>query len=491
MQGGENRLAREATMVEPKDQSSMSFSDIKEALSTTQCCGRKIDLLKLATANLQESSGRKAFSGMPASDVSLLLDQIIDIAIPVQFPDCEQFNFEEKDFDRLSDKTEGVLKFVNVFVDVCIENGEREKKWVGRCLPKLLVVITSNMRKNLWSTEVIQSYCLLVLDRLRHMYKVDSFSDLLLMDVKTGERDTTTPTKNVCGRYLQFIIQKLTRDNWYKNPTFIESFYWMLTQMIKFPHLSAYLDFVLPPALNFVDSHLVHYRVLGIQCLHHIITNVSQDELRWYGRASVVFDALKHQIYSREPDIIHCLHPALLAILPVVDKDPAKPSEPTHARQADILLSILIINARAENGIVLRRLFTQCIADFIDIMEVSAVRHLGTLVSLISEYLEVFDGPEERSRLNALRILRSLLKNVWPRIFHHTDTILTSLLKLLQDVECDKTTTPCSVKKKLKEDAIACLLLLRELCPDVQLCLQAVCQEKELSYIACIVSDFM
>lgn len=44
------------------------------------------------------------------------------------------------------------------------------------------------------------------------------------------------------------------------------------------PHLSAYIDTVLPTALIILDDHVFHNRITGMQCIEHIVNNVvSQD----------------------------------------------------------------------------------------------------------------------------------------------------------------------------------------------------------------------
>ena len=203
----------------------------------------------------------------------------------------------------------------------------------------------------------------------------------------------------------------------------------------------------------------------------------------------MVYAALKQQLYSREPEVIRALHPALLTVVPIIDKNPARPAPPTSLKQVDCVLSIIITSAVTENGLVLRRLYTQCIADFVDSLGVCAVRHLGRLVSMVCDYLEVFDGPSEQARLNTLRILTSLLRNAWPQIPTHADAILRSLLKLIQDVACDCSATSDGVKEVLKKEAVQCLSLLQELCPHVKLCLRSVCESEELTDVAMIVQE--
>jgi hypothetical protein len=127
------------------------------------------------------------------------------------------------------------------------------------------------------------------------------------------------------------------------------------------------------------------------------------------------------------------------------------------------------------------------ITGYVEALGVCVVRHLSLLLKLVCDYLEVFDGPEELTRLNTLRLLVSVLRVAWPRMHGHAGTVLKSLLKLVQDLSFDKTTTPDSVKLKVKEEAVVCLGLLKESCPDIEPCLQAVACSEQLTNVGCIV----
>ncbi|KAK7496869.1 hypothetical protein BaRGS_00011849 [Batillaria attramentaria] len=469
-----------------------SLLDLMENMRRIRCLSKRIELLRSATHAVKNMKGDLLRSCMRSTHLSPLFRLVSDFAIQPEFSCREHFVYEKEDFTGFVERAETALGFLCAYFDVCINCSATESTCIDDCLPKLLVVISANIRSNLWSTESVQKLSLLVLNQLRILYKVDSLSDLLLLDAKSTMKDVSTPSKCVLGRYLMEVKQILTKDKWQKNPTIVESFYWMLTNMIKFPHLSDYLDIVFPPSLMFIDSHVTEHRIMGIHCLHHIARNVTGEELRWYGRADVMFAALKQQVYTREPEIMRALFLALLTVLPIVDKDPAKPiAGLSKPRQVDAILAIMVTNALTENGIVLRRMYTQCIADLLDILGVGAVRHLRRLLELVSSYLEVFDGPEEQARFNTLRILKSLEKNCWPRISSHADEILQSLLKLIQDVASDRSTTPEPVKERLKAEAVECLNLLKELCPEVGDCLHTVCQTPELSYISSSLKDLI
>ena len=52
----------------------------------------------------------------------------------------------------------------------------------------------------------------------------------------------------------------------------------------------------------------------------------------------MIYAALKHELYTREPCIVSCLHPPLLSILSILEGDPKKPME---SRPVRVLLYVI------------------------------------------------------------------------------------------------------------------------------------------------------
>lgn len=262
---------------------SNSLLGFMDSIRKTKCESKKIDLLRGAVVTLRNVNCALVRCSMQTTILSPLFKEVVQFAIPEEFADRGHFIFEEDDFMMLREKTEAVLKFLHVFFDICCQCGATETKPVDECLPLLVVVISSNIRNNLWSKDAVQKLTLLVLNQLTILYKVDSLSELLLLDLKSKGKEaiTVTPTNCLLGQYLNVLKARLSKQNWQANPTFVEAFYWTLTQMMKFPQLSNYLDVVLPPSLMLVDSHVTNHKVMGIQCLQHIAANVTKEELRW------------------------------------------------------------------------------------------------------------------------------------------------------------------------------------------------------------------
>ncbi|XP_076443729.1 TELO2-interacting protein 2-like [Babylonia areolata] len=456
--------------------------NIMSAFKQIKCETERLDSLKAASEMIGNMNCKtKCSSSFVQLDAVLPdLEDVVQLAVPAPFPDRGHFMFEEEDFRSLTERTEVVLSFMNSVLEMCNHCGSPSvPTLLHGCLPHLLIVLSSNMRASLWFRDSLHNLTLQVLNQVRILYQVDSLMKLLHLDWKGKDRETATPNSCLLGQYLKAVRVRLTKEDWQASPTFVESFVWMLTQMIKFPHLSDYLHLVLPPALLFVDSHVTEHKVKGIRCLHHIAANVSNEQLRWYGRADVVYAALKHQIYSREAEIIRVLHPALLTVLPAIDTHLAQPQE------VDLVLSSVSSNAVMESSLVLRRLYIRSVVNYVSYLGVRSVWHLNRLVSLASDYLEVCDGPQEEARLSALDLVSTVLRNAWPRVPPYAGKIVKSLLKLFQDLETGTySATMGPVREKLCDQALSCLELLIEICPHVKACLRQVDQTPDLKMVS-------
>lgn len=63
------------------------------------------------------------------------------------------------------------------------------------------------------------------------------------------------------------------RESWKNNPAVKHVFSWTLQQVTQ-PWLSQHLEKILPPSLLISDDYQTENKVLGVQCLHHIVINV-------------------------------------------------------------------------------------------------------------------------------------------------------------------------------------------------------------------------
>ncbi|XP_050417286.1 TELO2-interacting protein 2 [Patella vulgata] len=408
------------------------------------------------------------------------LIKLISLAIIPEFTSREHFIFEASDFKGCSDRTELSLTLLQIVFDK-LNNGHNKnrKKLVQLILPDLMILLSSNLEISFWSPAKVVKITELTLEKLKNIFECedDSLNKLFFPE------DYTTALSSVYRQYLMKIKTRLNKSNWMKNPNIQKSFEWMLKQ-ITFPHLSDFIDHVLPPSLNFVDDFNVENKCCGVRCLGHVISNTTREELRWYGRSDVVYDVLQHQLFNHDAKLIQILHPVLLNLLPVFGKLP-DPIDNHHK-----VFNIILRDVEFENNIINRRALTQNLPQFIDILGISIVNHMKKLLQIFETYLEIYDGPAETARLNILKTMQQFILVAWPRIPLYSLYLAKILLKFMYDISCDKSTTPDKVKAVLICEARKCILYLK-LCDEQKMTsfLESVESIKLNSVIMSVVSD--
>ncbi|KAJ7404141.1 TELO2 interacting protein 2 [Willisornis vidua] len=249
-------------------------------------------------------------------------------------------------------------------------------------------------------------FCCYFISKLRHQAQSERFGykeqtcAVCLEDFRAKEELGVLPCQHAFHR----------KDTWKCNPATKHVFSWTLPHVTR-PWLGPHLERVLPPALLISDDFQEENKILGVQCLHHIVLNVPGADLCQFNRAQVVFHALYNHLYSREAPLIQGYPP---------------PSGCVCARRLGILV----------------------------------VRHLKRLERVILGYLEVSDGPEEEARLGILETLQCTIEHAWPRMPCRLPVLLKALLRLLWDVHTDKGPTPEPVRAALLQRATQCLILL-------------------------------
>ncbi|XP_021570658.1 TELO2-interacting protein 2 isoform X2 [Carlito syrichta] len=234
------------------------------------------------------------------------------------------------------------------------------------------------------------------------------------------------------GRFaliLGLLKPDLNKESWKHNPAIKHVFSWTLQHVTR-PWLNQHLERILPPSLLISDDYQTENKILGVQCLHHIVLNVA---------------------------VLLCL----LDLFPVLEKalhwkgNRARPT--THC---DEVLQLILTHMESEHRLLLRRTYARNLPAFVERLGILTVRHLRRLERVIIGYLEVYDGPEEEARLKILETLKLLMQHTWPRISCRLVVLLKVLLKLICDVARDPNLTPEPVKSALLQEATDCLILL-------------------------------
>lgn len=127
--------------------------------------------------------------------------------------------------------------------------------------------------------------------------------------------------RNICLKINKLISSTLKRGSWQNYATICHLYLWYCHQL-AFPLISDYLDILLPPSLNLVDSHDDGLKVLGVKSLYHVLNEAGKTELRWHGRAQVIFDAFQKLTYTKHEPLLVELHPAIIKVLEILNDDP-------------------------------------------------------------------------------------------------------------------------------------------------------------------------
>ncbi|XP_052607913.1 TELO2-interacting protein 2 isoform X2 [Peromyscus californicus insignis] len=259
---------------------------------------------------------------------------------------------------------------------------------------------------------------------------------------------------------LGLLKPHLNKESWKNNPAVKHVFSWTLQQVTQ-PWLSQHLEKILPPSLLISDDYQTENKILGVQCLHHIVVNVPAADLLQYNRAQVLYHALFNHLYMPEHDLIQAVLLCLLDLFPVLEKalhwkgDAARAT--THCHD---VLQLILTHMEPEHRLLLRRTYARNLPAFVKKLGILTVRHLKRLEKVIIGYLEVYDGPEEETRLKILETLKLVMQYTWPRISCRVVVLLKALLKLICDVARDTSLTTEATKSALLQEATDCLILL-------------------------------
>eukprot|EP00057_Strongylocentrotus_purpuratus_P034567 XP_795754.2 PREDICTED: TELO2-interacting protein 2 [Strongylocentrotus purpuratus] len=360
---------------------------------------------------------------------------------------------------------------------------DRESEEKGECSDRLLrgvmkstigpsiVLCSLHAQKHPWTSKASRQAGNALLTQLTRICGCNSISTLLSgCHNETQQHDGVSLRrlipKGAFGLAIVELKQQLTRSDWKKYPAAKHTFTWLLAHM-KHPYVGEQLDHCLPPSLLFVDDFEMENKVLGIQCLKHIIENVDPTELRWYGRAEVIYEALYPLMYNHKPDLIDVLYPCFLATLKVVEKDPKKTDQPRKLGRYNKALQIILSNMEGEQRIAVRQANARHLPSFIVAMGITILWHIKRLVRIIIAYLETSDGIEETGRILTLRILQAVIVQAWPRMMSHCSDLMKSLLKLVLDISRGPTDFSPQVRDTVRKECIECMTLLKRCCGTV------------------------
>nr|XP_034995605.1 TELO2-interacting protein 2 isoform X2 [Zootoca vivipara] len=293
--------------------------------------------------------------------------------------------------------------------------------------PLYLFAVT-HVAERLWTTPKTRRVAQELLDGLLRASDSRSVPEFL-----RGAREDETGWLAVV---MQCLKPELTKDTWQRSPATKHVFSYTLQHVTR-PWLGPHLEKVLPPSLLLSDDYREENKILGVQCLHHIIQNVPAADLCQYNRVQVVYHALFNHLYSKDARLIQVVLLCLLDLLPILEKALQRlPHNPQLGAPFDEVLQLVLTHMEPEHRLPLRRVYA---------------RNLPAFVERMSCRLAV---------------------------------LLKALLRMMLDVATDRSLTPEPVKAELLQKATECLILLDHASHrQVKVLLQGVrrsCQDESL-----------
>jgi len=264
---------------------------------------------------------------------------------------------------------------------------------------------------------------------------------------------------------LNEVLPKLTRTTWKLNPVASHVFRRSLL-VTRQPLLSDFLPMFLPPTLLFVDDFEAENRLSGLRCLQHIMQHCSKTELRWYGRSEVIYDSLLRALFGCDDVALDVVILCLFEVLDIVEVSPRRATSPrSWCRHDDVFVKYLT-NMEMESQVPLRRVYAKHLGFFVSKLGITAVRHMSQLLRVVSDFLQISDGPDEQCRSDVLEALSVILSETWPRVPGHGDDIMKSIVRLLVDIKRHTDLMSPSARVSLQHRALDCVQLLRNICPE-------------------------
>ncbi|XP_018020263.1 uncharacterized protein LOC108676657 isoform X2 [Hyalella azteca] len=206
----------------------------------------------------------------------------------------------------------------------------------------------------------------------------------------------------------------------------------------------------MPGILLLLDDWEPHNKITALEALVYIINNVAGSELRCTGRAAVIYEAAKHHLYSRDPELLQAAYPTATAAAVVLQQDPSI----AHSAQlsaAEEVLSMLLRDMVFEQRLDLRSVYVTNLPAALSAAGIRSVRWQDQVVQVLCNYLTTFEGASARDRLCALKALQVYSSECWPQAGRQRDEILKALLQLVYTSTAEG---PLQLQPKVLEEVL-------------------------------------
>ncbi|XP_068081866.1 TELO2-interacting protein 2 [Anabrus simplex] len=336
---------------------------------------------------------------------------------------CEEADFEH--YKPVAENTFQTLKNVLLKLTAVSSSKKVRKSFVL----SLLVLCGEHCYGGLWTTSKTVILSNEILELLCCLCGYRSAGHLLI-----GESvNDTTDLAPMFKPALLALRPKLLKETWKSYPSAVACYKWLLLQM-KSPHLSDHLNIILPTALIILDDYVPENRICGIECIHHIVDNVSRASLGWYGQGDVIYKALEPILYVREVAQVRPLIRCMATVLDKVEGGYHNEDKKIQWSRFDDTLFIILQTMELEQRCDLRLAYIESLPLLLESMGLNLVRWSKRLLRVIQEYLEVAAYSDMNTAKYALLALQVYFRKCESRIAHHFNILISMLLRMLYDI---------------------------------------------------------
>ncbi|KAG0722461.1 TELO2-interacting protein 2 [Chionoecetes opilio] len=395
--------------------------------------------------------------------------------------------YSASDFQGVASEAEINLSIIWKLVDsVCLAKSRHGQQFSNAFLKYILVTCLLaaceyNDEDYEWSSPAAARTSKKIMGKLSELFDCSNVADLVHSKGDSSGTQSSDNIENLIGKdnrqdfmkpTLQKLSEMLNKDNWKMYPSLKMSYWWILRNIGK-DDLGEHLVHLLPPALFIVDDWEAKNKLLGLKCLHHILENTVGSELRWYGRSSVIYDALKPLLHTREPEILSNLYPTIIKVAKVVEADPAKTGKLQHNSTLDFIMQQLVQEMAHEQKLSLREVYAAALPLLLPALNLYAVRWSKELLDVCGDYLATFEGPAAQDRINILKALQSYVKASWPQVHRHALPLMKMVVRLLYDVTEEDSGVEAESVQVIAQEAQDLVVLLHAAAPNT---VQELCQ---------------
>ncbi|CAL8137958.1 unnamed protein product [Orchesella dallaii] len=254
---------------------------------------------------------------------------------------------------------------------------------------------------------------------------------------------------------LQLLRKKLKKVDWKYFPVSAHAFGWLLKQ-IQGPNLSDFVDLIIPPCLLFTDDYYDDYKLLGLECMLHVVQNADRTDLLRNNWANVMYDAVQRLCTDKDPLVIQRVMSILMNLLGCIEKDPSEYS--AEFTKYDDLMKTILFQMEFRSDVVQKRIWLPIFDNFLQACG-TAVLHWSDRICGMLKDSTVCNDPE--IWISILQCTSTVIKNTWMNT--DCESIAEIILRVVLNVSSFNAAKATEgEKQQIFSDAANCLILLQQ-----------------------------